>query len=65
MNKDIDMESLKKGYKENKRLKTIYDDRVYEIESNLGSEINYSKDFTDNHRYLWLRTKLIKRVILK
>ena len=44
-----------------KRLYEDFAERVREIEENLGSEINYSRDFTDNHRYLWLRTKLIKR----
>ena len=42
-----------------KRAQTLIVERIYEIEANMGANINYNKDFRDCHRYNKLRTKLI------
>ena len=59
--KNIDPEVIKAGMKEDKRLYIRFIDRINEIEINMGANINYNKDFTDNHRYNKLRTKLIAK----
>ena len=57
---DIDMENLKSGVlkETHPRIYKHFMDRIQEIENNLGAEINASKDFTDNHKYNYLREKL-------
>ena len=61
--RDIDMTNLISGaLKEtHPRIYKRYKDRIGEMERSLGAEINYYKDYTDNHRYNNLRTRLIEQ----
>ena len=36
-------------------------DEVFRLQKGIGASMNYNKDFTDNHRYNKLRTKLIEQ----
>ena len=58
--KDIDMENIFKPnllISRNKRLYTKFKNRIYNIESNLGANINHNKDLNENYRYNKLRGK--------
>ena len=63
--KNIDPESVKRGLKEDLKLKQRFDTRISEIERNLGAGINFSRDYQDeNYKYNYLRTKLIERGVI-
>ena len=58
MEKNIDSESLKKGLKENKRLFTQFEDRIFELQRGIGALVNQTKDYNDNHKYNHIRHKM-------
>ena len=66
INKNIDPQSLKRGLKENKRLKERFDNREMELQKGYGAVINFQRDIDDeNYKFNHLRTKLIERGIIK
>ena len=45
----------------NKRNSKLFMEKEIEIENNLGASINFTKDFTDNHKYNYIRMRLWKQ----
>ena len=61
MQKDYDLNQVDIIKKENKRVYTRFIDRIGEIERNLGASMNFNKDFTDNHKYNYLRDEIERK----